>query len=253
MRVSVPVILSFMLLALLTGVFLPVRVRVRADGRPGDFVLRVWVKPPLWPLHISMPKFGGTTGKKVRKNPPGGAHRKASGQAAGPESGDNREGRIPTGSLRRVYEALAAARRSYPDVKEALFLILGAVTFERVRITGRAGTGDAYEAAMLCGSLNALAGIALCVARRSGARFRRKPFIRVDPVFESAHFSFSADIETSFPLARALYVSGKVSRMVMAFRRLRESSTLTSQKERGNTRSKHVRRSFLWRGTPSKA
>ena len=246
MRVSVPVILSFMLLALLTGVFLPVRVR---SGRreTGRLCPQGLGQAASVPLHISMPKFGGTTGKRFAEPPAALIERHPVSCGAG--GGTTVKAGFPRKSETGV-RSLAAARLAI-RMSRGSFLILGAVTFERVRITGRAGTGDAYEQPC-CAEALTLWQASRYASRALRAPFAGSPYTRGPCVRERPLFFFSRH-ETSFPLALALYVSGKVSRMVMAFRRLRESSTLTSQKERGNTRSKHVRRSFLWRGTPSKA
>ncbi|NLA59686.1 MAG: DUF2953 domain-containing protein, partial [Firmicutes bacterium] len=148
----------------------------------------------------------------------------------GRAGGDNRERRALTETLKRMRNALAVAQGRYSDFREAITLILRAVTFDKVRIIAKAGTGDAYETAMLCGAINALAGIGLSVARRQGTRFRKKPLVRVDPVFEGACFFFSIDLETSFALARASYVAGKVTRALWAIRPTKESLALSSQK-----------------------
>jgi hypothetical protein len=250
MRVSIPVVLTFALFIVLAGFFLPVRVRFRAAGRPGDFALRVSVRLPLLPVYLPLPRASGVIGKRLSADT-GAAlrpsllrqderrdERRGEGQDEkrderrdeGRAGGDNRERRTLTETLKRMRNALAVAQGCYSDFREAITLILRAVTFDKVRIIAKAGTGDAYETAMLCGAINALAGIGLSVARRQGTRFRKKPLVRVDPVFEGACFFFSIDLETSFTLARASYVAGKVTRALWAIRPTKESLALSSQK-----------------------
>lgn len=250
MRVSIPVVLTFALFIVLAGFFLPVRVRFRAAGRPGDFALRVSVRLPLLPVYLPLPRASGVIGKRLSADT-GAAlrpsllrqderrdERRGEGQDEkrderrdeGRAGGDNRERRALTETLKRMRNASAVAQGRYSDFREAITLILRAVTFDKVRIIAKAGTGDAYETAMLCGAINALAGIGLSVARRQGTRFRKKPLVRVDPVFEGACFFFSIDLETSFTLARASYVAGKVTRALWAIRPTKESLALSSQK-----------------------
>ena len=237
MRVSIPVVLTFALFIVLAGFFLPVRVRFRAAGRPGDFALRVSVRLPLLPVYLPLPRASGVIGKRLSADT-GAAlrpsllrqdERRDERRGEGRAGGDNRERRALTETLKRMRNALAVAQGRYSDFR-AITLILRAVTFDKVRIIAKAGTGDAYETAMLCGAINALAGIGLSVARRQGTRFRKKPLVRVDPVFEGACFFFSIDLETSFTLARASYVAGKVTRALWAIRPTKESLALSSQK-----------------------
>ncbi|NLA60077.1 MAG: hypothetical protein GX863_03120, partial [Firmicutes bacterium] len=65
MRVSIPVVLTFALFIVLAGFFLPVRVRFRAAGRPGDFALRVSVRLPLLPVYLPLPRASGVIGKRL--------------------------------------------------------------------------------------------------------------------------------------------------------------------------------------------
>jgi|GEM_PF-1217220 len=236
MRVSAPVILLLAVLVLLSlaGLFLPVRVRVRANGGPGDLSLKVSVKPPLLPLYIPLPGLSGTIGKRLRRSAGDAVREDAASQDERPDETrddkpDESDGGI-TGALGRARRTLAAARSRYPDIKEALTLIIKAVTFEKITIIARTGTGDAYETAMLCGAVNAFAGIGLSIARRSGAHFREKPQIRVDPVFDDACFYLYADIETSFTLARTSYVAGKAMRLLRTRGPARGRLTLSSRK-----------------------
>lgn len=200
MSLWLPVGMLFILLAVLVGALLPVRVKVQAAGSLQGLSVKVWVKPPFWPWYLRkslrIPKVKKRTGKD------------AGGRDTAPQPHDDAGPKI----LRRVREGIASIQSAYPGLREGLSLAMEGMTFESVRLVGSAGTGEAADTAILCGTVNMLAGVFLSVAQRKGARFRRKPLIRVHPVFTEVHFSILAEVETSFTLARAFYITGMLVR-----------------------------------------
>lgn len=230
MRVFVPAVLFSVALILAIGAFFPVKVKVRAELLQGRLLARVWIKPPVVPWYLKLPPVSRRLTRQETGADPNATSSSASAPKEGPESAGDHEGGSLTGTLRQARNSIEAFCSRYPAMKEAAALIMSEVTFERVKITGKAGTGDAYEAAIICGAANMLTGILVSVAARRGARFRKRPLVRMDPVFGGAHFSFSAEIEISFALAPMLYVSGKTWHLLLGPRPVRAKTGLSSQK-----------------------
>ncbi len=222
MGLWLPVGVFFILLLVAAGLLLPVRVKVRAAGGLKELSVNVWVKPPLWPWYlrtsVRIPKVKKQSGKEAGGGASTAAPREDAVPKERPERAAGRDERSLSESLRRARDGIASFKNAYPDVKEALSLAMEAATFESVKLTGKVGTGEASDTAILCGTINMLAGVFVSVAQRKGTRFRRKPLIRVDPVFSGVHLSFLAEVETSFTLARVLYVSGKMTRYLKTAR-----------------------------------
>lgn len=231
MRVSIPAILFFIATFLLAGFFLPFRVRVRARRDQGQFSLEASVRPPLMPIYVALPRLQGAGFRLLaRGDADSGAGGKSPAHPEGGNGGDEGD-QEKTALLRTIdvlRDSLSGARGALRHTRDVVALVFRVFTFEKVEGVSRAGTGDAYETAMLCGALNALVGIGLSMARRAGARFREKPKLKICPEFDEPCFAFCAQVEVSFTLWRASYLAGKILRLLWT--RSRGDLALSSQK-----------------------
>lgn len=169
-------------------VFLPTKVKASVRGGGGSLVSDILIKPSVLPCYIRLPKIPNL-GLREKSGVP--LREKDCERQPGEQGG-------PVPALPRVLSGAAEISRLYPAARDGLASLIKEIRFTRLRIRARAGTGDACETAMLCGTLNAVCGLLLSCAARHGVSFTERPCARFSPVFDSPCFDLALETEVSF-------------------------------------------------------
>jgi len=204
-------ILALLLVLLVVFMWSPVRFRLHVAFARGGLRYDAQFKPPLlpWYLNVLRPR-PGRRAKRLR-----GVAQETSAP-------------VETGVLDRLKTLAGSARTTlaqfdeiYPKIREVVSMALRSVTVDEFRLWAAVGSGDAYETALLAGSLRALSSIGISVARRKGLRFEERPRVSVQPVYHRQHLSAELRVVASVVPWRALVVAVAFYRQFKQVRRPR--------------------------------
>jgi hypothetical protein len=194
-----------LLVLLAVALLLPVRFRFRARFTSGPVAYEAWLRLPLLPWFIRLPMRPAS-------------RREAGGTAPQVEEAEGSFERMRS-FLDSARSALVVLREVYPRLADTFASLGPAIRVEQFRLSGRAGTGDAFDTALLVGALISFAGILLSLVERKGVRFAERPRVRLAPVFDASFVSvdlLSTVSVVSWRGIRAAFLLGREIRKMRA-------------------------------------